>query len=123
MEKEVSTPLRTGKALSYLAAAVWFLAPLSALEPGSDCGALSIIEFHQQVISEADGPRSHFYPSSSEYMKQAIAKHGMLMGFLMGCDRLMRENSDDGLYPLKQLKSGIVLKYDPVPSPLPTTND
>ena len=119
MEKKYSTSFRKRTALSYFAATIWFLGGLNALEsniePGQDCGALSLIEFHQQVISEADGPRSHFYPSSSEYMKQAIKEHGVLTGIVLGCDRLMRENSDEGIYPLTELKSGVVLKYDPVP--------
>lgn len=57
-----------------------------------------LIWFHQNIISPVDGPRSHFKPSSSTYMKMAIRKHGFLKGYLMGCDRLLRENSDAWLY-------------------------
>src|SRR5580700_2369963 len=60
--------------------------------------AEQIIRFHQNVLSPVDGPRSHFRPSSSSYMLQSMQKHGFLMGFLMGCDRLMRENSDPRVY-------------------------
>lgn len=76
--------------------------------------ALCLISFHQQYLSSADGPRSHFYPSSSEYMKQAICKHGALAGFFLGCDRLLRENNSEWFYKKTRLKSGVVLKYDPV---------
>ncbi len=85
------------------------------MTPGEDCGAIALIEFHQKVLSEADGPRSHFYPSSSEYARQAIKEHGIFMGIILGCDRLMRENGDTGIYPLVELKSGVVLKKDPIP--------
>jgi len=57
-----------------------------------------IIWFHQNVISPVDGPRSHFKPSSSQYMLQAIRKYGFLKGYIMGCDRLLRENGDPWLY-------------------------
>ncbi|MBS0614997.1 MAG: membrane protein insertion efficiency factor YidD [Verrucomicrobia bacterium] len=60
---------------------------------------LKVIYFHQTYITHVDGPRSHFKPSSSNYMKMAIEKHGFLKGYIMGCDRLMRENGDNWVYP------------------------
>ena len=75
--------------------------------------ARQIINFHQQVISPVDGPRSHFRPSSSSYMMQAMQKHGFFQGFLMGCDRLMRENSDAWVYR-KIEEDGKLFKHDPV---------
>jgi uncharacterized protein len=30
------------------------------------------IWFHQEIISPADGPRSHFFPSSSQYTLEAL---------------------------------------------------
>src|ERR1043165_6580807 len=60
--------------------------------------AEKIIWFHQNIISPVDGPRSHFRPSSSSYMLQSMQKHGFFKGDLMGCDRLMRENSDEWVY-------------------------
>jgi uncharacterized protein len=61
-------------------------------------GMEKVIWFHQNIISPADGPRSHFKPSSSGYMLQAIQKHGFIKGYIMGCDRLLRENSDPWIY-------------------------
>ena len=75
--------------------------------------AEQIILFHQNVLSPVDGPRSHFRPSSSSYMMQSMQKHGFIKGFLMGCDRLMRENSDDWVYR-KIETEGKLFKYDPV---------
>ena len=74
--------------------------------------AHSIIRFHQQVISPVDGPRSHFRPSSSEYMKQAMSRYGFIRGYFMGCDRLLRENSDEWVYRTVE-DDGKIFKYDP----------
>jgi uncharacterized protein len=72
-----------------------------------------LINFHQKVISPADGPRSHFYPSSSQYTLDAMRKYGFLHGFFMGCDRLMRENNEEWIYPKTKVGS-YTLKLDPV---------
>ena len=77
--------------------------------------AETAIAFHQNVISPADGPRSHFYPSSSQYTLDAMRKYGFFEGFLMGCDRLMRENEDPWVYRTITLPDGCKIKYDPVP--------
>lgn len=74
-----------------------------------------LIRFHQQVISPADGPRSHFIPSSSQYTLDAINKYGFFQGVSMGCDRLMRENDDPWVYRLTYDGAGNIIKYDPVP--------
>jgi len=76
--------------------------------------AETMIGFHQKIISPADGPRSHFYPSSSQYTKEAMRKYGFFKGYILGCDRLMRENPEDWVYPTTTLPGGIVMKYDPV---------
>jgi putative component of membrane protein insertase Oxa1/YidC/SpoIIIJ protein YidD len=83
-------------------------------------GALSrlgtvAIRFHQKVISPADGPRSHHYPSSSQYTMTAMRRYGFAWGFLFGCDRLMRENADPWIYPRCLSADGIDVKYNPVP--------
>jgi putative component of membrane protein insertase Oxa1/YidC/SpoIIIJ protein YidD len=70
------------------------------------------IWFHQNVISPVDGPRSHFKPSSSNYMLQAIQKHGFIQGYMMGCDRLLRENSDPWIYRTAVI-DGALWKIDP----------
>ena len=72
----------------------------------------AIIRFHQTVISPVDGPRSHYSPSSSQYMYLAIHRFGFLKGFIMGCDRLLRENDEEWVYQ-KIEWGGKLLKYDP----------
>lgn len=73
------------------------------------------IRFHQEVISPADGPRSHFIPSSSQYALDAMNKYGFIKGVAMGCDRLMRENDDPWVYRKILNSAGQVMKWDPVP--------
>lgn len=89
--------------------------PKKNVEEQESVGFSTIIAFHQKVISQADGPRSHYYPSSSQYMLQAVKKYGFFTGFTYGCDRLLRENSDPWLYPIMTTKNKDHLKLDPVP--------
>jgi uncharacterized protein len=72
----------------------------------------AIIRFHQEVISPVDGPRSHFRPTSSRYMQLAMQRYGFWKGFIMGCDRLLRENDEEWVYHTVQL-DGRLFKYDP----------
>jgi putative component of membrane protein insertase Oxa1/YidC/SpoIIIJ protein YidD len=75
--------------------------------------AEALILFHKRVISPADGPRSNYLPNSSQYTLDAIRKYGFCYGFLLGCDRLMRENPDAWVYPVVLTDQGL-RKYDPV---------
>ena len=72
----------------------------------------AIIKFHQDVISPVDGPRSHFRPTSSRYMQLAMQRYGFLKGFIMGCDRLLRENDEEWVYRTVEI-DGRRFKYDP----------
>jgi uncharacterized protein len=76
--------------------------------------AESVILFHHKFITQIDGPRSHFRPSSSNYMLEAIRKHGFAKGYILGCDRLLRENQDPWRYRLK-LIDGCLHKWNPPP--------
>lgn len=72
----------------------------------------AVIKFHQEIISPVDGPRSHFRPTSSTYMKLAMQRYGFVKGFVMGCDRLLRENDEEWVYRKVEI-DGKVYKYDP----------
>jgi putative component of membrane protein insertase Oxa1/YidC/SpoIIIJ protein YidD len=94
---------------------------IPAKEPIKQCqtpllGSLSevLIQFHQDVISPADGPRSNFIPSSSQYTLDAMRKYGFFTGVAMGCDRLMRENDDPWIYRKIYNSNGRIMKWDPV---------
>ena len=73
------------------------------------------IRFHQEVISPADGPRSHYIPSSSQYTLEAMQKYGFFKGFILGCDRLMRENEEEWVYRKTCDAAGHSMKWNPVP--------
>ena len=75
----------------------------------------TLIHFHQSTISPCDGPRSHYFPSSSQYTLEAMRKYGFFRGFIMGCDRLMRENREDWVYRSIDMGNGNIMKWDPVP--------
>ena len=71
-----------------------------------------VILFHQNVLSEADGPRSSFRPTSSRYMLLAIRRYGLAEGLLRGFDRLMRENDETWVYRSVVI-DGVRYKWDP----------
>lgn len=65
-----------------------------------------LIEKYQKHISlfwESKGVKCKFYPSCSEYMKQAIIKYGVLKGFFLGIKRILKCNpfSKGGYDPVK----------------------
>jgi len=71
-----------------------------------------LVSFHQQVLGTATAPRSHFRPSSSQYMLLAVQKYGVA-GILRGMDRLMRENDEAWIYPKIASSPQHVIKWDP----------
>ncbi len=66
---------------------------------------LFLIEKYQKYISPLLGKRGvncKYYPSCSEYMKQAIKKYGSVKGLYIGTKRILRCNpfSKGGYDPL-----------------------
>ena len=61
------------------------------------------IVFYQKVISPMTPPSCRFTPTCSEYMRQALIKHGPVKGLFLGIKRILRCHPWGG--------SG----YDPVP--------
>jgi len=57
---------------------------------------LKIILFYQRFISPLLGKRCRFYPSCSEYTRQAIEKYGLSKGFLKGVARILKCNPYNG---------------------------
>lgn len=67
---------------------------------------LSLINFYQKYISlwlSSKNIRCKFYPTCSEYTRQAIEKYGALKGLILGIHRILRCNpfSKGGYDPLK----------------------
>ena len=53
------------------------------------------VGFYQHYISAVDGDRCPMVPSCSEYMRICVKKHGIIMGWIMGADRLVRCGRDE----------------------------
>ncbi|PID40018.1 MAG: hypothetical protein CR984_05370 [Proteobacteria bacterium] len=53
------------------------------------------VQFFQTFLSGADGHRCPMQPSCSAYARQAMRRHGSIMGWIMACDRLMRCGRDE----------------------------
>ena len=64
---------------------------------------IKLIEFYQKAISPWIGHNCKYYPTCSEYAKQAIEKYGALKGTLISFKRILRCNpfSKGGYDPLK----------------------
>ena len=71
------------------------------------------LRFFQQVISPVDGARSTMYPTGSAYARQAIKKHGALVGVVLTTERLMHEGNEEQVAS-RIKKYGIWRVYDPV---------
>ena len=65
--------------------------------------SINLIAFYQRRISPFLGHRCKYYPSCSEYTRQAIEKYGFFKGIGMGSIRILRCNpfSKGGYDPLK----------------------
>ena len=49
-----------------------------------------LIKFYQKAISPFLGRRCRFYPTCSEYTKQAVEKYGALKGSYLGLTRILK---------------------------------
>ncbi|WP_178198209.1 membrane protein insertion efficiency factor YidD [Ligilactobacillus sp. Marseille-Q7487] len=49
-----------------------------------------LIRGYQKFISPLLGPNCRYQPTCSAYMIQALEKHGLLLGFLLGISRILR---------------------------------
>ncbi|MFP4475736.1 MAG: membrane protein insertion efficiency factor YidD [Desulfatibacillaceae bacterium] len=57
--------------------------------PGS-FGLSFMYEGYAEYVSPIDGARCPMHPSCSAYARQALARHGPLVGWIMASDRLLR---------------------------------
>lgn len=51
---------------------------------------LAVIRGYQLLISPLLGPRCRFYPSCSHYTHQALSRHGLRRGMVLGVARIVR---------------------------------
>lgn len=72
------------------------------------------LNFYSSVLSSFDGDRCPSYPSCSLYSREAINKHGALIGFWMTVDRLIHERTEVQQAPLITISNGENRFYDPL---------
>ena len=51
---------------------------------------VAILRFYKLMVSPLLPSACRYYPSCSEYMRQAVEKHGVARGVWMGVKRLLR---------------------------------
>ncbi len=51
-----------------------------------------IIKFYQRYISKHLGHNCRYYPTCSEYTKQAVDKYGIIKGSMLGIIRILKCN-------------------------------
>lgn len=54
--------------------------------------AMALVKFYQRFISPLLPASCRYYPTCSTYMIQALAKHGVIKGLIMGIARIIRCN-------------------------------
>jgi len=69
--------------------------------------------FYQQAIGRLDGRACPSYPVCSRYARQAVARHGWLLGSWLALDRLIHESDDLHRGPWVRDADGRRL-YDPL---------
>jgi len=74
------------------------------------------LNFYQKHISPIDGDRCSSYPSCSHYANDAIKKHGIILGWIMASDRLLRCGRDTSTLSKKIVIDSKVFIYDSVES-------
>ena len=50
---------------------------------------IGLVSLYQQIVSPWSGERCRFYPSCSEYTRQAIESRGPFWGIALGLKRLL----------------------------------
>lgn len=75
---------------------------------------IGLFRFYKQYISPADGNRCGMYPSCSSYGQEAVKKHGLFIGWIMTCDRLIRCGRDETKLSQSISSSNKLLTVDPV---------
>jgi hypothetical protein len=66
---------------------------------------------HLKAVRRGECP---MYPSCSQYSRQAVARHGIVKGWMMTMDRLMRCGRDETRRAPRILINGKWKYYDPV---------
>ncbi|MBW2644831.1 MAG: membrane protein insertion efficiency factor YidD [Deltaproteobacteria bacterium] len=71
------------------------------------------VKFYRNYISPIDGKECPMHPSCSRYSIDCFEKHGLIIGWMMTCDRLFHEPDEMEQAPMI-LVNGHYKFYDPV---------
>ncbi len=94
----------TGAALLLLSGAGWGGNPMKGPESSGTplplpaargMGEGFVIMAYQKVLSPVGGARCRMHPSCSRYARESLNTFGLLKGYIMTCDRLLRCNRDE----------------------------
>ncbi len=102
------TVYMTLAASSLLMSLVWVRLGLPAEIP-----AAFPMRFYQHVMGRVDGKSCPSYPVCSLYARQAVARHGLLVGSWLALDRLIHEGGDLK-HAIWVRVDGQVRSYDPL---------
>ncbi|MEO5347005.1 MAG: membrane protein insertion efficiency factor YidD [Magnetococcus sp. YQC-9] len=72
------------------------------------------LQLYSHTISRVDGDRCPSHPNCSRYAKQAIERHGPLMGLMLTVDRLIHERSEIDRAPRITGSDGAQRLFDPL---------
>jgi hypothetical protein len=95
-------------AISITLAGIWQLASLPGGSP-----AEFPLRYYQNIIGHLDGRSCPSYPVCSLYARQAVERHGLLLGSMLIIDRLIHE-ADDLEHAHWVLVEGEKRLYDPL---------
>ncbi len=73
-----------------------------------------VFSFYKKHISPVDGNRCPMYPSCSSYASMAVERHGVVIGWIMACDRIIRCGRDEAKISKKIIKNHEASIYDPL---------
>lgn len=77
-------------------------------------GSHPILGFYERFISPVDGDRCPMHPTCSAYTREAVQRHGLFMGWIMACDRLVRCGRDETRISPDIIKNKERTTLDPV---------
>lgn len=77
----------------------------------------AIVHFYRgplNHLSAVRGGTCPMYPCSSSYSLECLEKHGLLVGSMMTCDRLLRSGRDELYLAPEMVINGKTFSHDPV---------
>ncbi|MBI9076178.1 MAG: membrane protein insertion efficiency factor YidD [Desulfatibacillum sp.] len=70
-------------------------AKAAAIDHENNVGEGFMITVYQRALSPVGGARCRMHPSCSRYGRQCLEEFGLMRGYIMTCDRLLRCGRDE----------------------------